>query len=272
MALYQGRALRSETRTPRPPRSRVGLVVGMLVAFAALAAMTQLPWSAMRARWAVVQHIEVRGQHYLDAPRVLRTAGLTVGQDLFRVDFARARQRLLLEPRIAAVHLSHIWPRSLSVRIEERTPVLLVQHGVPWELDSAGVLLPPLAAGVEADVPLVVGPSFDRWPAGARVRTIDVDRAMAWVRAMSDRDLQLGGQLSEVDVSDAQNTGLTLMSGTRVLSLSWPPDRRKLSALRVVLADLKQRGIQAREVDMRFEDQIVVRPIVSAPIAGAGSS
>jgi hypothetical protein len=143
--------------------------------------------------------------------------------------------------------------------------MLLVEHGVPWEIDSAGVLLPPLSDGVEADVPLVVGPRFDRWPAGARVRTTEVARALAWVRALSDRDLQLGGQLSEVDVSDPRTTGLTLLSGTRVLSPAWPPDLHTLSALRVVLADLHQRGTLAQEVDMRFDAQIIVRPVPDAP-------
>ena len=39
---------------------------------------------------------------------------------------------------------------------------MLVEHSVPWEIDSAGVLMPPLADGVEADVPMLAGPKFDR--------------------------------------------------------------------------------------------------------------
>ena len=273
MALYQGRALQTEQVRARTARPLPGRVLRVFAAVAVLATLTQLPWRGLRASWAVVTRIDVHGLHYLDAERVLRIAGLKVGQDLFRVDFTRVRQALLLEPRIAAVRLGRAFPRGLRIDIDERTPVMLVQHGVPWELDSAGVLLPPLAAGVEADVPLLVGLSFDRWPAGSRVRTADVDRALRWVRALSDRDLQLGGQLSEVDVSDARRTDLTLLSGTRVLSSALPPNRRTLSALRVALADLRQRGIQAREVDIRFDDQVIVRLVASAPAgAGPGSS
>jgi cell division septal protein FtsQ len=219
----------------------------------------------------VLKHVRVEGLHYLDADRVIRIAGLTIGQDLFKVDFARARQALLLEPRIADVRLSHIWPRSLEIQVTERTPVMLVQHGVPWEIDSAGVLLPPLADGVEADVPMIAGPHFDRWPAGTRVRTGEVDRALAWVRALSDRDLQLGSQLSEVDASDPDLTVLTLLSGTRVLSPAWPLDLRQISALRVALADLRQRGESAREIDIRFDGQIVVRPNPEPPAGAAGA-
>jgi cell division protein FtsQ len=281
--LYQGRALKVEPSSGRrgtrrsgpapapsgPVRRRGVLVLRVAVVLSLLALLAHLPWALLRRHWAVVASVQVDGLRYLARDHVLQVAGLSAGQDLFRVDLARARQALLLEPRIGDVRLERSWPRGIAMHVQERTPVLLVDHGVPWEIDSAGVLLPPLAAGVEADVPLVAGPHFERWPPGARLRTAEVDRALAWIRALSDRDLQLGGQLSEVDVSDPRTTGLTLMSGTRVLSAAWPPDRRTLSALRVVLADLKQRGTTAQEVDMRFEDQIIVRPAASVP---AGTS
>jgi hypothetical protein len=37
-----------------------------------------------------------------------------------------------------------------------------------------------------------------------------------------------------------------------------------------VLADLKQRGTLAQEVDMRFESQIIVRPVEAARAQGLG--
>ena len=270
-ALYQGRALRAEAARGSPSRTRLPRILRMLGVLTLLALLTQLPWRAMGRHWLVLQRVHVDGLHYLEADHVLKVAGLAPGQELLRVDLARARQALRLEPRIADVRIEHEWLRGLAVHVQERSPVLLVEHGVPWEIDSAGVLLPPLADGVEADVPFVVGPTLDRCPAGSRVRTTEVERALAWVRALSDRDLQLGAQLSEVDVSDARSTGLTLLTGTHVLSTAWPPDRRTLSALRVVLADLKQRGTLAQEVDMRFESQIIVRPVPSAPAGASGA-
>ncbi|HTM56897.1 MAG TPA: FtsQ-type POTRA domain-containing protein [Candidatus Udaeobacter sp.] len=290
--LYQGRALRDAGATGRRPRSGIGAsvtggkgtgrapglgrLIRRVVAVAlGLMILGSLPWSlpglrALARRWAVVTNLRVDGLHYLESGHVIKAAGLAIGQPLFHLHLDRARQALLLEPRIAAVELERLWPRGIAIHVQERTPVLLVEHGEPWEIDSAGVLLPPLQAGVEADVPLVAGPRFDRWPAGARVRTAEIDRALAWVRALSDRDLQLGAQLSEVDVSEPRTTGLTLLTGTRVMCPAWPPDRRTLSALRVVLADLKQRGTLAQEVDMRFESQIIVRPVEAARAQGLG--
>ena len=214
--------------------------------------------------------MRVEGTRYLEASRVVRAAGLARGQDLFSLDLERARQALLLEPRVAAAEVARRLPRGVRVRIVERQPVLLVDHGVPWEIDSAGVLLPPLETGVVADVPLLVGPRFHGLPGGVQVRRTPVRRGLAWVRALSEPELQLAGQLSEVDVSETDQTELTLLDGTRVLASAWPPGTRRLSALRVVLADLEQRGTAASDVDLRFDHQVIVRPAATPAVQRGG--
>jgi cell division protein FtsQ len=266
MSAYQGRALQARPAGRKAPRTwRVLLRV--LVIAAVLAVVAHIPWGALRKSLAVVTDIRVEGNHYLDAALVIERSGLATGDDLFRVDVARARQRLLLDSRIAHVEIGRRLPRGLRIRIRERMPALLVRHGTPWELDPSGVLLEPLARGVVADVPLLVGPSFEALPAGAQVRSPAVERGLAWTRALAHQALQLAGQVSELDVSEPDATGITLLDGTRVKAPAWPPSTRRLSALRVVLADLKQKGTSAEELDVRFENQVIVRPALLSPEA-----
>ncbi len=259
MGFYQGRALRTE-RAPQRERNRLPVrVLQVLGILLVLVVAAHLPWSAMRRRLAAMGDVRVEGLHYLDAARVCRTAGIGPGVDLVALDPARLRQRLLLDPRIARAEVAHVLPSGLRIQIVEREPVLLVQHGEPWEIDSTGMLLAPLAAGVVADVPLLAGPTFNRYPAGTQVLTSEVQRGLAWVRALSAPDLQLSGQVSQVDVSSPDSTEVLLLSGTRVLSPPWPPGHQDLQALRVVLADLQHRGTQAEQVDVRFHNQVIVR-------------
>jgi cell division protein FtsQ len=208
----------------------------------------------------VVGELRVEGVRYLDPSRVQAISGLTVGEPLWTADLDRARQALLLDSRIAAAQVSRRFPRGLRIVVRERVPALLVDHGTPWELDSTGVLLTPLDRGVVADVPLLVGPKFEGVPAGTHVASAEVARGLKWAGTLADQTLQLAGQVSELDVSHAEITTLTLLDGTRVLAAAWPPSERTLSALRVVLADLKQKGTSADEVDVRFENQVIVRP------------
>jgi cell division septal protein FtsQ len=267
--LYQGRALRAPG-----PRAAGGARAGRLrrgaevaAALALVAGLAHVPWGPIRERVAVVREVRVEGARVLDPARVLTRAGLARGADLLALDLDRARQRLLLDPRIEGAEVRRRGPFTIEVRIRERVPVLLVRHGTPWELDSSGVLMAPLEAGLVADVPLLTGPDFDDLPPGTQVRSEPVQRGLAWVEALGRRELQLAGMVSELDVSDPESTELLLMDGTRVLSPAWPPGTRRLSALRVVLADLRQRGTIAREVDLRYEHQVIVRP---ADDVGAG--
>jgi cell division protein FtsQ len=262
MSLYQGRALRTDA--PRRRQGRLRRIAIGLAVIGVVTAVAHVPPS-VRQHLFDARDFRVEGLRYLSADEVVKSAGLSRGEDLWRVDPALVRQRLLLQPRISSAHVARRFPHGVTLSIEERQPVLLVQHGEPWELDTSGVLLPPLADGVVADVPMLVGPSLQRLAPGTQVRSPAIERGLAWVRALGQRELQLGGQVSELDVSDPRSTLLTLLSGTRVLSPAWPPDTRALSALRVVLADLHQRGTLAQEVDLRFENQVIVRPAVHPP-------
>jgi cell division septal protein FtsQ len=270
VTFYRGRALRSE----RPVRRRgfFGRLVRALGVIVGLVALAHLPWGALRRQVGRVQDVKVEGLHYLDAARVCAIAGIRPGVDLIAFDRVQARQALLLSPRILRAEVDRVLPRGVRIRIVEREPVLLVQHGTPWEVDSSGVLLPPLAEGSVADVPLLSGPRFDGMRAGAQIRTPEVQRGLAWVAALSQDELQLGGQVSQIGVSDPNATELQMMNGTRVLTPPWPPGVRELSALRVVLADLQHRGMSAEVVDLRFHDQVIVKPSKTAAAGKAAEA
>jgi|SRR5688572_1664699 len=258
MGTYRGKALHAG-RPPRAGRTARVLLRALGVALG-VGLLAHLPWEGLRRRLLVVSDVRVEGVRYLDPARVQAIARLARGDDLLRLDLGRARQALLLDSRVAEARIVRRPLRAVCIQVEERVPALLVHHGTPWELDATGVLLQPLERGVVADVPLLVGPDFQGVAAGSQVSSPAVERGLAWAGALEAPALQLAGQVSELDVSRDYATTLTLIDGTRVIAPAWPASRRVLSALRVVLADLRQKGVSALELDVRFEDQVIVRP------------
>jgi len=254
---YQGKALHARPEPRRPSPLRRPLRV--LAAMAALGALAMVPWGDLRARLLVLDRIQVTGNRYLDAARVRERSGLRPGQDLLSLDLDRARQLVLLEPRVAGARVRRSGLRTVEIRIEERTPALTVEHGEPWELDTHGVLLEPLQAGVVADVPMLAGPDLSDVRPGSQIQTPEVRRGLAWTAILSDNALRLIGEVSEIDVSDPRLTRLVLLNGVRVVAPVWPNGARQLSGLRATLADLAAKGLTPSEVDVRFKDQIVVR-------------
>jgi cell division septal protein FtsQ len=258
MSGYQGKALHERGKRARKvsPLERPLRVTAAMLATGVIA---MLPWGELRARFLVLERIHVTGARYLDPARVRARSGLERGEDLLEIDLERARQRVLLEPRVMAAHVRRVGLRSVEIHVEERVPALAVEHGEPWELDEHGVLLEPLEAGVVADVPMLAGPDFSGYRAGSQLRTPEVRRGLAWTAVLSDNALRLIGQVSEVDVSDPRLTRLVLLNGIRVIAPVWPNGARQLSGLRATLADLAAKGLTPREVDVRFKEQIVVR-------------
>jgi len=275
MNRYEGKALerRQRGRGRRPPRSPLRLPVLVLAVMLGLGLLAMLPWGEFRTKVLVVGRVRVSGLRYLDAVQVQRRSGLAPGQDLLALDLDRARQLVLMEPRVREARVHRAGLRDVEIHVEERVPALLVEHGEPWEIDATGVLLEPLEQGVVADVPLLTGPDFSDVRPGSQVQTVDVRRGLAWTTILSDNALRLAGQVSEVDVSDSGLTRLVLLNGIRVLAPVWPNGTRQLSGLRATLADLAAKGMTPREVDVRFKDQIVVRGArPDGPSAATGSA
>jgi len=262
-ATYSGRALWTPPARPGP-RIRPGwIVLALLVAGGALwverdAIARTAPYRAL----FTVRSVQVEGETYLTEGDVRALAGLDRPVDFVRVDLRRAEARVRKEPRIARVSIERAFPRRIVISVVERRPVVLVRAGRMLEVDRAGVILGPLAAGVAPDVPLVDGVRVKDARPG---RTIDDPRLLRAIRqldAMQLPEVALGRPVSEIDVSEDRTTVVTLApDGVDVLLPAEPPAVRPLSALRVVLADLQSRGESASRIDLRGEEVIAVRPI-----------
>jgi len=267
MSAYRGRALWTAPR-PGKRRLRPGWVVLALlvVGFATWCGRDALAHTAPWRTLFTVRSVEVEGETYLSEADVRAAAGLVKSVDFARVDLARAEAKLMKEPRIESAQVVRALPRRIVIKIVERKPVLLVRAGRLLEADRRGVILPPLASGVAADVPLVDGVRVKDARPGRRITDPAFARALRQLDAITRPEVALGHPVSEIDVSDADLTIVTLApDGVDVLLPAEPPSVRPLSALRVVLADLATRGLSASRIDLRGEEVIAVRPI---PLAG----
>src|SRR5258706_260288 len=78
-------------------------------------------------------------------------------------DFEQAAQiaREIVGPRVKTPRMERVWvpllPAAVRVNVRERRPFVLVNAGRLLEVDSTGVILPPLGRGLIADRPVVTG-------------------------------------------------------------------------------------------------------------------
>ncbi|MFE1440709.1 cell division protein FtsQ/DivIB [Streptomyces sp. NPDC058739] len=98
-------------------------------------------WLLYGSQWLRVERVTVSGTQVLAPRQVTGAAEVPVGDPLVSVDTDAVEARLRRElPRIDTVDVVRSWPHGISLKVVERTPVLLVENGGKFiEVDDEGV-------------------------------------------------------------------------------------------------------------------------------------
>lgn len=185
-------------------------------------------WLLLFSRTLAVRTVAVSGESTLSATRIRDVAQVPRGEPLVLVDLAavEARVQALAEVRDAAV--TRHWPDTVTVEVEERTPVAVVEIG----------------GGLRGlDVEGVVFREFRSVPAGLpRVETpVDTSRdalreAAAVVSALPG---DIAGRVDHVEVSTVDQISLALRDGRTVV---WGSAEQSDIKAEVLMALLEQPG------------------------------
>jgi cell division septal protein FtsQ len=233
-------------------RSR-GRLVAPLVA--AVLSGWGLAWAAPRVPgwlaevgWLRVRRVAVEGVRYLSAEEVERAAGVPAEANLWE-DTAPVAARVRSHPLVRDAHVRRKLPGTLVVQVDEREPIALVPTPTLEPIDREGRLLPIDPARHALDLPVLrPGPVPDVRATREAARLAELDPEF-W---------------SAVSVVTAEGAGdLTLEWGDPPLRirLRTPVEPVRLREARAVLADLTERsGRRPAMLDLRFADQVVVRP------------
>ena len=232
-----------DAHTPAPSRARrlgrraaVVLVVG--VVFSA-------PWwgraGLERLDFFRVQRVEIVGLKHLSPDEVL--ARLQV--DTFASVWQRLEplaKRVRAHPDLEEVAVSRRLPGTLVVALRERAPVALVPAPDGMRVyDGRGVALPldPSRAGVDA--PVVATPDL---------------RVLAFLDEVRMQEPALFARISEVRRAGGE---LLIMIATLPVRARIDCSAARLAEVIPVEADLRRRGAQPAELDLRFRDQVIAR-------------
>ncbi|MEY9990667.1 cell division protein FtsQ [Streptomyces sp. V4I8] len=121
------------------PTARLRTIIILLVVLVLLGAGSV--WLLYGSKWLRVERVSVAGTRVLTPAQVLEVADVPVGAPLISVDTDAIEARLRRElPRIDVVDVVRSWPHGISLKVAERTPVLIVQKdGKFVEVDKEGV-------------------------------------------------------------------------------------------------------------------------------------
>lgn len=251
---------------PKKPASRRGQALIVVMIALAVVGLTAAAYFGRHAIAHGVGALElgrapvtVSGNEYLSPDEVRKASGLGEKVSFFRVDLDKAQDKLMQNRRIQEARISRRLNGEVRLDITERTPAALALYGKPVEVAADGTVLPPLVSGVLPDLPIVTGLAA---PHANKVQDADWPRAVRWLHRLHDPALALEGKISEIDVSDDEMTTVVLAPhGARLLLPTEAKEAEGLGGVRVVLADLQARGVEAATIDCRARGLVVVEPV-----------
>jgi cell division protein FtsQ len=202
--------------------------------------------------------VRIEGTTYTPRARIIDAFAADFGRSVYLLPLAERRRSLLAIDWVRDASVSRLWPDRLFVRIVERQPVAFVQlpaeSGKPTSeialIDDQGVILeqPPRA---HFRLPVLSGIRRTQSEDARRQR---VGTAMRLVGELGEQ----AGQLSEIDVGDADNVKVVLPAEGRALLLLLG-NRNFRSRVQNFLShfpEIRRRLPNASRFDLRLDDRI----------------
>ncbi|OKI05225.1 cell division protein FtsQ [Streptomyces sp. CB02923] len=210
-------------------------------------------WALYGSTWLRTEHVEVSGIGVLTADEVVRAAAVPMDTPLASMDKGAVAGRLRAKlPRIKSVAVMRSWPHTVSLKVTERQPELVIQTGGKFvEVDAEGTRFATVATAPKG-VPLLEMAVRDS-PGLRRFGADRLRRAAGTVVTALPKPLHQEVRTVEVRSFDAITLKLT--GGRTVV---WGSDERSTAKAKVLAAALKA----ARDA-RHFDVSVPTAPAVS---------
>jgi cell division septal protein FtsQ len=258
-------------RPPRPSRRRVTArraVVG-LVLLVLLGAGTAAAWSAVRSHPRfLVRRVVLTGVPEPHRDEVEALSDPWIGRPLLAVDLDAAVAELSSRAWVARAAARRVVPDTIAVQVEPRAPVALARRGEElWTVDQEGLWLSAFTGGAGSPRFVVLD------PAGAASPEEGVARGARLLSHLKAEDPELLARVSEVEVLPYGFAVVDAASRLRILlgDDALEPGRgfARWRAFLALTPELVRHGLLPREVDLRFENRIVLKAPGAEGVRGA---
>ncbi len=192
-----------------------------------------------------VDQIRVLGHHETSEIDILDRLELDGWTSLIGFDAEKARERIAALPWVQSAAVRKIYPDEIEVRIEERKPFAIWQHGQDLSIvEKSGTVVAPLAGSRHAMLPLVIG-------LGAP------EKAASFIDKIKGYP-ELASRVKGYILIGERRWNLRLENGVTIKL----PEDGETEAIEAILAMDKESGVLSRDiaaVDMRLNDRLVIQ-------------
>lgn len=227
-----------------------------------------------------IEDIQVSGHQLADPAEIILLSGVQKGENILAADLLEGRERLSLDRRFERVFLSRRWPDKVMIHVRERQPIAFVRLDRLYGVDSDAELIPLPAVHLLPDLPVITGVTVDRNEAAS---SLESSNRFETIRETMSTDPNLGrgiyiinmikhfspdflDRISEIHVDHPHDPVVYTVDDGLTIRIGVGRYPHKINLLNKTLEQLDRDGIKTRIIDLRFKDQVIIRPIVSGDL------
>jgi cell division septal protein FtsQ len=192
-------------------------------------------------------------------------------RNILRIDLRQLKNRLEKETWARRVEIRRVLPSDLVVYVEERTPsVILEIQGELMMADRDGTVLDRYDPKYgKLDMPVfkgVLGEDAESYRLYQEENAARIHQGLEMLADIESGSPSYARRISEVDISDRKNLKVLLVDDTAEVYLG---DKDYLKRFRTLMEnlsqyqELKNQYAEFSSIDMRFEGNIIYRPITA---------
>jgi cell division septal protein FtsQ len=229
------------------------LVLGVMI----VASLYLYDFVTTSERFAV-DEVELSGVARIDDADLRRMLSDLEGQNLLLAPLDQYKARLESHPRVERVDFKRIIPSTIRCTVTEREPVALVFTDHFTEIDRHGMVMAEDEFTPLLDLPIITGATNREVRPGALCESKGVRNALEALRVARSFGGDFAERISELNVS-GHGVVLRSLKNDCVLVLGDSDYETRLRKYFALEGTLEQGGKKRRVVDLRFEDQVVLR-------------
>jgi cell division protein FtsQ len=209
-----------------------------------------------------VKRIKVTGNKYVSSEIVKQKCNISKSTNILRVPTASIQQKLLKDPWIKSVSVGRVFPNTLQIDIEERTPIAKVSLGNKFYLvDNDQFIISSSAYADSHDLPVIADLPVTGIKVGDRFINPSLKNAIACLAAM---DISFKKTINLISASSVNKLSLYNKDNIEIL---YGDAKLAGEKNKVISGILKKQGKQVIFIDIRSYPQTdpVLRRLDAAP-------
>jgi len=208
-----------------------------------------------------VRQVDVGGCEKLPREALLSLAMVEGMPNLFTVKLKEISKRLEEHPWIEHVVVRKAFPNRVSIQIQERKPIAILQLEDLYYIDAKGTIFSRVGERDGFNYPFLTGldrPSLDKEPEEAKGL---ITKALEFLLTAERENVSPLREISEIHMERTSGVHCFTKTEGIEIRLGWDDFGEKLKRVSMVWSDLRKRGISATFVDGSDINRMVVRKV-----------